>query len=75
MLPAKEQIHQGIEILNGLKIKPWLTQGYLFLGELYGNWGHKERALENLKKAEVMFQEMGMAYWLDKTQEAQERLH
>ncbi len=41
----------------------------LFLGELYAHGGQKEKALENLKKAETMFLEMGMDYWLDETRE------
>jgi hypothetical protein len=44
------------------------------LGELYANRGDEDKALENVKKAEDMFQEMGMDYWLDKTQEVLERL-
>jgi hypothetical protein len=39
------------------------------LGELYADTGQKEKALEHLKKAEERFQEMGMRYWLAKTQE------
>jgi hypothetical protein len=44
------------------------------LGELYADTGQKEKALEHLKKAEERFQEMGMDYWLAKTQEVLERL-
>jgi hypothetical protein len=33
-----------------------------------------EKALENLKKAEGMYQEMGLDYWLGKTQEVLGRL-
>jgi len=33
--------------------------GYLALGELHADAGHKEKALENLKKAGSMFEEMG----------------
>ncbi len=33
-----------------------------------------EEALQNLQKAETMFQEMGMDYWLGKAQEALARL-
>jgi hypothetical protein len=40
------------------------AQGHLFLGELYAHGGQEEKALEHLKKAETMFQEMGMEYWL-----------
>jgi len=39
------------------------------LGELYLNVGQKQKTMENLDKAEVMFQEMGMDYWLERTQE------
>jgi len=66
---AEEHILQGIKILEELKSKPFYSQGYLFLGELNADTGQKEKALENLNKAEKMFQEMGMDYWLAKTQE------
>ena len=56
-------------MLDELKLKPFSAQGYLFLGELYGNRGQPDKALENLKKAEKMFQEMGMDYWLTQAQE------
>jgi hypothetical protein len=39
-----------------------------------GKSGQKDKALENLKKAEGMFREMGMDYWLAKTHKALERL-
>jgi hypothetical protein len=34
---------------------------------LYANADQKEKALETLKKAETMFQEMSMDYWLAET--------
>jgi len=71
---AEECILQGIKILEELKLKPNCSIGYFFLGELYANRGQPDKALENLKRAEGMFQEMGMDYWLDKTQEFLERL-
>jgi tetratricopeptide (TPR) repeat protein len=64
---AGECILQGIKILDELKLKPNCSIGYFFLGELYANRGQPDKALENLKKAEGMFQEMGMDYWLTKT--------
>ena len=64
---AEELIGKGVNILDELGVKPWFSVGHLFLGELYGNAGQKEKALENLKKAESMFQEMGMDYWLGRT--------
>ena len=66
---ANELIMQGIKLLDDLKIKPWSSQGYLFLGELYLNTGKRDKAIENLKRAEGMFLKMGMDYWLGKTQE------
>ncbi len=66
---AEGCILQGIKILEELKQKPSYAEGYVYLGELYGDTGHREKALENLKKAEGMFREMGMDYWLGKAQE------
>jgi tetratricopeptide (TPR) repeat protein len=71
---AEEHMLRGIEILDESKIKPLYSQGFLFLGELYAGNGQPKRALENLKKAEVMFREMGMDYWLSKTREVSARL-
>jgi class 3 adenylate cyclase/tetratricopeptide (TPR) repeat protein len=71
---AEECILKGIKILDEMKIKPWVSQGYFCLGELYADTGKREKALENLKKAEGMFQEMGMDYWLARTQEVIRRL-
>ena len=66
---AEENIIKGIEILEGLKIKPHYAQGYLFLGELHAAKGECDKAMEILQKAEKMFQEMGMTYWLTSTQQ------
>ncbi len=71
---AEESILKGINILEELRLKPNFSQGYLYLGEFYTDIGQKEKAQENLKKAERMFQEMGMDYWLAKTDEVLKRL-
>ena len=71
---AEKHILEGIEILDRLKEKPFYSVGHLYLGELYSDAGQKEKALENINKAESMFQEMGMDYWLGKTQEVLARL-
>jgi hypothetical protein len=63
-----------MKILDELETKPLYTLGYIFLGELYAGVGQKEKALENLKKAEVMFQEMGMDYWLARTRKLLEKV-
>jgi len=66
---AEECILKGIGICKELKMKPYYSLGHLYLGELYLNAGKKKKALENLKKAEEMFREMGMDYWLRKARE------
>ena len=64
---AAECIVKGIKILDAMKVKPWCSEGYFCLGELYADTNQREKALENLKKAEKAFQEMGMDYWLSRT--------
>ena len=71
---AEGHIRQGISLLEELGILPYSSMGYLWLGEVYAESGRKEEALTNLKKAETMFREMGMDYWLAKAQEALARL-
>jgi len=71
---AEECILKGIEICRELRIKPYYFLGHLYLGELYLNGDEKEKAMDNLKKAEGMFREMGMDYWLGKAQEILARL-
>jgi len=69
---AEECILQGMKIADELKVKPFYAQGHLFLGELYAHVGQKEKALENLKEAEAMFQKMGTDYWLARTRKVLE---
>ncbi|MGO9566845.1 MAG: adenylate/guanylate cyclase domain-containing protein [Desulfomonilaceae bacterium] len=71
---AEQQILQGISLLEELGLAVFYYLGYLWLGEVYAESGRREEALETLKKAETMFQEMGMDYWLVKAQEALARL-
>jgi class 3 adenylate cyclase/tetratricopeptide (TPR) repeat protein len=70
---AEEYILQGIKILDELKLKALYAQGYHYLGKLYADTGQQDKALRNLKKAERMFREMGMDYWVAKTQKVLER--
>ena len=64
----------GVKISDELKLKPYVSEGYLYLGELNADMGRKYEALNYLKKAEAMFQEMEMDYYFNKTQEALARL-
>jgi tetratricopeptide (TPR) repeat protein len=71
---AEAQIRQGICELEEQGMLPFLSLSYLWLAEVYAESGRKEEAMTNLKKAETMFREMGMNYWLAKAQEALKRL-
>ena len=71
---AEQDILRGINILEKLELKPFYTLGRFFLGEFYLDAGQREKAAESLKKADGMFQEMGMDYWSDRTKEVMQRL-
>lgn len=55
--------------------KPDYTIGYLKLGELYTDAGRFEEALKNIDKAEILFQEMEMDYWVGRSQAALAQFH
>jgi tetratricopeptide (TPR) repeat protein len=71
---AEQSILRGMHMFEELGLKPWYAQGLLFLGELHADMGHRRKAQRYLKKAEDMFRDMGMDYWLKKTQALSERL-
>jgi tetratricopeptide (TPR) repeat protein len=70
---AEEYIRMSIAIFDEMKAKPMCAQGHLFLGEVFQIAGRREEALENLRKAEEMYQETGVgpdSYWLTRIREA-----
>jgi tetratricopeptide (TPR) repeat protein len=69
---AEASLLEAIEINN--EMEPWSAVAHSELGALYADTGQTEKALANLKKAEGMMQEMGMDYWLRRTQEVLERV-
>jgi tetratricopeptide (TPR) repeat protein len=71
---AEEYIIQCNKIMDEHEVRPYVSQGYLNLGEFYADTGQGEKALEALKKAESAFQEMGMDYWLRRTQEVLDKI-
>ncbi len=71
---AEKYMLQGIKISEGMKIKPFYSQGYLYLGELYADMDKRDAAIEYLKKAEANFREMEMDYYLKKTHKVLEHL-
>ena len=66
---AEAYIMDGMNVFEQGQIDASLARGYFHLGELCSDTARKDRALKALEKAESMFQEMGMDYWLRRTQE------
>jgi class 3 adenylate cyclase/tetratricopeptide (TPR) repeat protein len=71
---AKEQTLKGIKVMEELKLRSHSAIGYLNMGELYSDTVQQEKAMEYLKKAKEMFQEMAMDYWLARTKRVLEKL-
>jgi len=74
---AQHQIRHGISILEDRKLKPMSAIGYLLLGEFLASAGRKEEAMESLKKAETLYQEMEVtpqSHWLTRTKDALKKL-
>ena len=71
---SEQIILDAMKIAQDIESKPASAYGHLCLGEIYAENGQKEKALENLKKAETMYQEMKMGLWLGKTREDLNRL-
>jgi class 3 adenylate cyclase/tetratricopeptide (TPR) repeat protein len=65
---AIKQVLIGIDILNKLGMKPQIAQGYLVLGDIFHRGKDHKNAIENLARAEKMFKEMEMNFWLNQTQ-------
>ncbi|MBT4267862.1 MAG: AAA family ATPase [Deltaproteobacteria bacterium] len=72
---AEEYILSGIKTLEELKCKSQYAIGYNELGDFYTDAGRKDGALKYLQKAEVLFQEMEMNYYLGRMNETLHRLH
>ncbi len=71
---AEQQILQGIRLLEELGLPTLFGISYMFLGEVYAAAGLQKEALEHLKKAETLFEKMGMDYWLGRTREVLAKL-
>jgi tetratricopeptide (TPR) repeat protein len=72
---AEQSILGGMRIAEDLKLKPIQAIGHLNLGETYALVGQTEKALSSLKKAREMCREMGMDYYLVRTEKALEGLN
>jgi tetratricopeptide (TPR) repeat protein len=74
---AQNQVREGISILEDYKLKAWSAIGYLLVGEFLASAGRKEEAMESLKKAETLYEEMEVtseSHWLTRTKDALKKL-
>jgi class 3 adenylate cyclase/tetratricopeptide (TPR) repeat protein len=65
---AEEYFLRGINILEKLNIKAYYAPGYCWLAEFYSDTGQKDKALATLNKAQGLYQDLEMDFWLHKTQ-------
>jgi hypothetical protein len=49
-------------------MRPLVAHCHLGLGKLYWRTGKREQAKEHLTTAATMYREMGMRFWLEKTE-------
>jgi tetratricopeptide (TPR) repeat protein len=71
---ARQHISQGMAILDELKARPSHTMGYFYLGMLCVVNGRTDEAVTHLQKARDEYRDMGMDYWLRRTQEVLENI-
>ncbi|HME45218.1 MAG TPA: adenylate/guanylate cyclase domain-containing protein [Syntrophorhabdales bacterium] len=64
---AEDHVLQGIHLLDDLKVKPQVGIAHLCLADVYAHANEAQKALQSLKIAEVIFEEIGAEYWLAKT--------
>ena len=61
-------------MLEELRLKPYQAHSYLNLGELYADNRQEDKASKTLCIAKQMFREMGMDYYMARTEKALEKL-
>jgi len=71
---AEQMILEGMTIMDEINSRPSQAFGHLYLGETYALAGQREKALASLKRAREMCQEMGMDYYLARTEKALQKL-
>ena len=57
-----------LALATALGMRPLIAECHLALGTLSGRAGNRRGASEGFTIARTMFGEMGMTYWLDKTE-------
>ncbi len=72
---AEHEIREGLSMAEGMRLRPLMALGHLFLGELLTDADRSRDAIDNLQEADAKWREVGTTgYWLTRTQEALGRL-
>jgi class 3 adenylate cyclase/tetratricopeptide (TPR) repeat protein len=66
---AQACVMEGTNIQREMGLRPLEAIGYLSLGELLADARQTEKCLEHLQRSAQMFEQMGMEYWLGRTQQ------
>jgi hypothetical protein len=62
----------ALALANDLGMRPLAAHCHLGLGTLYRRTGKREQAQEHITTATTMYREMGMTYWLHRTEAERE---
>ena len=65
---AGEQYAAGLALAQGLGMRPLIAHCHLGLGKLHARTGKYPEAQEHLRIAAAMYREMGMQFWLERTE-------
>jgi class 3 adenylate cyclase/tetratricopeptide (TPR) repeat protein len=65
---AETHYREALALATELGMRPLIAHCHLGLGKLYQRTGKREQAQEHLTTATTMYCEMGMQFWLEKTE-------
>lgn len=65
---AESCYQRALTMAAGCDMRPLIAHCHLGLGKLCQRTGEREQAREHLTNATTMYREMGMTYWLEKTE-------
>ena len=65
---SEMRYHESIRLATELGMRPLIAHCHLGLGKLSRRTGKREQAQEHLTTATTMYREMGMQFWLEKTE-------
>jgi hypothetical protein len=67
---AEAPYRQALSIAEALAMRPLQAHCYLGLGTLYGEQGERELARQELTRAQALYRDMEMTFWLPQVEAA-----